>query len=310
MKKQIIYFDKARRGALACLLADAAATITAAGDTFRELFPSLPWNTRALWVLAFEPEARDYYCKEILKREEEASGLRCDWDYKEPSGLEPYPIYGCPLNSRPAPLSAEARVNRHYVRLRTQDSRDKIQALGGIPRLEEFLRTGVLSIGKAGETIIAKDAEERLDDFCTLYAEGPQQAAFVEGVEKMRAAANALLASYLATAKSAKGIPRPAFFANCAGDFVPTRLELLAEKRACYGYQVVKLLDPEAVPRALITLFDLGHTEKRPKFYNLAGIWAYTKEEAEEAAGCKLLGLSQKRKLPSTPICPPLGQFR
>ena len=321
MRKQV-YFDAARRGALADRLAEAAATITAAGEIFREHFPGLAWNTRALWVLAFEPEAREHYCKEILEREAEASKLPCAWDRKD--NLEPKPreIAGFIYNPRPEPLSEEIRLNRKFVEIRTRATREKIQALGSIPFLWDYLRAGVLSIGKDGETLTAKDADARLDEFCTLYAEGKQQVAFVEGVEGLRGAAVALAQAFGKLGEAAQGGRFVSLLEHCASDYDTTRLDLLAECRLFYPYAGIRLLDPEAVPRALITFFDLGRTEKRPKFYNHAGGWAYTKEEAEEAAGIKMLGnlalwSSHRRAYPDPlpdarepKICRPLATFR
>lgn len=308
MRKQV-YFDEARRGALADRLAEAAATITATGELFREHFPGLAWNTRALWVLAFEPGARAHYCKEILEREAEASKLPCDWDRPDNTDPKPRDIAGFIYNPRPEPLSEEIRLNRKFVEIRTRELRGKIQALGGIPFLEDFLRAGVLSIGKDGETLTAKDAEVRLDDFCTLFAEDKQQAAFVEAVERMRAAALALAEASQDAAKAAQGAPGAPLLSNCAGDYAPARLELLAEPRTGYGYDAIRLLDPEAVPRALITAFDLERKERKPKFYNRAGAWAYTREEAEAAAGCSLPELAPKRQLPPGKFCPRLVSF-
>lgn len=289
MKKQV-YFNAARREALGAHLAEAAATITAAGDTFRELFPALAWNTRALWVLAFEPEAREHYCREILKQEEEASRLPCDWDREEPKGLPPYPMAGVTPAPRPEPLSEELRLNRKLVEIRTRAPRERIQALGNTPYLEDYLRAGVLYIGKAGDTLTAKDAEARLDDFCTLFAEGKQQADFVEGVERMRAAAAALAQAFQDTEEAAQGERFASILSNCRSDYSPARLELLAgDSRMHYGYSAVRLMEPDAAARALVTLFGLEREAKgAAKFYNLAGIWAYNQQEAEAAAGCEL----------------------
>ena len=308
MRKQV-YFDEARRAALADRLPEAVDTINTARDTFREHFPGLTWDTRALWVLAFEPGARAHYCKEILEREAEASKLPCDWDRPDNTDPKPREIAGFIYNPRPEPLSEEIRLNRKFVEIRTRDLRAKIQALGGILFLEDYLRAGVLSIGKDGQTLTAKEADARLDEFCTLFAEDKQQAAFVEGVERMRAAALALAEAAQDTAKAAQGTAGAPLLSNCVGDYGPARLDLLAEPRACYGYNVIRLMDPEAVPRALITAFDLERKERKPKFYNRAGAWDYTREEAEAAAGCVLPELAQKRHLPPGNFCPRLVSF-
>ena len=287
MRKQV-YFYEARRAALADRLAETAGIVSLAGDTLQALFPGLTWDTRALWVFAFEQEAREHYCKEILKEEAEASKLPCEWDREDNTEPAPREIAGIIYNPRPEPLSEEIRVNRRFVEIRTREIREKIQALGWALYLEDYLRAGVLTIGKAGELVIAKDADARLDDFCTLYAEDKQQAAFVEGVERMQTAAAALAAAYEGTAKAMEGERWAPLLGRCAGDYDPTRLDLLA---APFNTSRMRLVGENIPARALITFFNLEREQGRPKFYNEAGVWAYTLEEAEAAARCKLKGL-------------------
>lgn len=289
MKKQV-YFNAARREALGARLAEAAATITAAGDTFRELFPSLAWNTRALWVLAFEPEAREHYCKEILKREEEATRLPCRWDYNPQPFRPGYDMPGAPAAPTPEPLPEAIRLNRKFVEIRTQQTRERIQALGSIPFLWDYLRAGVLSIGRKGETITAKNAGALLDEFCTLFAEGREQVEFVEKVEALQAAALALSQAFGKLGEAAQGGRFASLLEHCASDYDAARLDLLAESRLFYPFARIRLLEKDAAARALITFFDLERTEKRPKFYNEAGGWAYERKDAEEAAGFELRG--------------------
>ena len=289
MRKQV-YFDAERRAALGAHLAEAAATITAAGEIFREHFPALAWNTRALWVFAFEPEARDHYCKEILKREAEASRLPCRWDYEPAPFLPGYDMPGAPAKPAPEPLPEAVRLNRKFVEIHTREQREKIQALGSIPFLWDYLRAGVLSIGRKGETITARNAEALLDEFCTLYAEGREQIDFVEKVEGLRAAAVALSQAFGKLGEAAQGGRFVSLLEHCASDYDTTRLDLLAGSRLLYPFSRIRLLEKDATARALVTFFDLERAGGGAKFYNHAGGWTYEQKDAEEAAGFEMRG--------------------
>ena len=297
--KQAVFIDTARLERLEHLLPKVAEKVTAAGDAMRAQFPALPWNTRALWILAFEPGAREHLCKIILQRAADAAGLYCAWDRPD---VEPPKVQNVILKDtieRPQPLSAEIKLNRKFVERDTETARAPFLALSGLPELETLLRAGALMIGKKGETLTAP---ERLADFCTLYAETPQQAAFVENLGRMRDAAANMSAAYLKTLAGLPAQARKELSAN-AGFYMPT-LGALAQ-----GGQIA-LTAEDAAARALITFFNLARpgVEPAPKFYNLAGVWNYTAEDANALIGCKLgalqrLGLSK----PAAPgVYPPI----
>ena len=300
MKKHV-FTDTARLKRLENCLPIAAERVTAAGDAMRAQFPALPWNTRALWVLAFEPGARDYLCKIILQRGADAAGLCCAWD-KEDYTPKVVNVILPEEVEHPAPLSAEIKLNRKFVERDTETARAPFRGLDAVPELETYLRTGVLSIGKKGETITAPDAAERLEDFCTLYAETDAQAAFVENLEKMQNAAGEMSAAYVKTLAQLPAQARRHLSAN-AGFYMPT-LGALAQ-----GGQIA-LTAKDAAARALITFFNLARpgVEAAPKFYNLAGIWNYTAEDANALIGCKLGGLQRLglSKAAAADVYPPI----
>ena len=285
MKKHV-FTDAARLTRLENALPIVAQRVTAAGDAMRAQFPALPWNTRALWVLAFEPGARDYLCKIILQRAADAAGLCCAWDQEDYTPKVRNVILVDTVE-HPAPLSEETKLNRRLVMMQTQEARAPFLALSGLPELEALLRSGALSIGKKGETLTAPDAAERLADFCTLYAETDAQAAFVENLERMQNAAAEMSAAYVKTLAQLPAQARQQLSAN-AGFYMPT-LGALAQ-----GGQIA-ITAKDAAARALITFFNLARpgVEKAPKFYNLAGIWNYTAEDANALLGCKLGGLQR-----------------
>ena len=285
MKKHV-FTDAARLKRLGNALPIAAQRVTAAGDAMRAQFPALPWNTRALWVLAFEPGARDYLCKIILQQGAEAAGLCCAWDQEDYTPRVQNVILKDTIE-HPAPLSEETKLNRRLVMMQTKEARAPFLGLDAVPELETLLRTGALSIGKKGETLTAPDAAERLAEFCTLYAETDAQAAFVENLEKMQNAAGEMSAAYVKTLAQLPAQARQHLSAN-AGFYMPT-LGALAQ-----GGQIA-LTAKDAAARALITFFNLARpgVEAAPKFYNLAGIWNYTAEDANALIGCKLGGLQR-----------------
>ena len=301
MKKHV-FTDTARLKRLENCLPIAAERVTAAGDAMRAQFPALPWNTRALWVLSFEPGARDYLCKIILQRGADAAGLCCAWD-KEDYTPKVVNVILPEEVEHPAPLSAEIKLNRKFVERDTETARAPFRGLDAVPELETYLRTGVLSIGKKGETITAPDAAERLEDFCTLYAETDAQAAFVENLEGMRDAAAKMSAAYLKTLAGLPAQARPQLAAN-AGFYMPT-LGAIAK-----GGQL--LLKGEDTPaRALISFFGLTRVtpDTPPKFYNLAGIWNYTAEDANALIGCNLGGLQKLGLSKPAPAAPGVTLF-
>lgn len=284
MEKQAVFIDAARLKNLENNLQPVADIVTAAGDAMRANFPALTWNTRALWILAFEPDARAYLCQLIRERAADTAGLSCAWELGDPQPpkivLEILPKW-CEMKEPPAPLSEEIKFNRRLVELQTKDARVPFLALDACG-IEPYLRTGVLSIDAEGRTQIAEDAAARLADFCTLYAETPQQAAFLELLERMRKAAAEMSAAYV---KTLAGLPAPARkeLAANAGFYMPTLGALDSRGE-------IRLTAKDAAPRALLSFFGLTNAcpDDAPKFYNLAGIWDYTAEDARALLGCEL----------------------
>ena len=177
---------------------------------------------------------------------------------------------------RPQPLSPEIILNRKFIERDTQEARAPFLALDGCGLLP-YLRAGAISIDAKGRT---QTAPERLADYCTLYAETPQQAAFVAALERMQKAAAEMSAAYTAALETLPAQGRKELSAN-AGFYLPTLGAL-----ASLGQ--IPLTAQDAAPRALITLFGLAASKTAPKFYNLAGIWDYTAADANALLGCNL----------------------
>ena len=301
MEKQAVFIDAARREHLANHLPVVAGIVAAAGDAMRANFPALTWDTRALWILAFEPAARAYLCQLIRERAADAAGLNCAWELGNPQPPKVVNVILVDEVEHPAPLSEEIKFNRRLVELQTKDTRAPFLALDGCG-IEPFLRTGALYIDAEGRTQIATDAAERLADFCTLYAETPQQAAFVAALDAMKAEAAKMSAAYLKALAVLPAQARKEMSAN-AGFYMPT-LGALAS-----GGQI-RITAEDATPRALISFFGLARASRdaAPKFYNLAGIWDYTAEDAAALLGCNLTRLQRlgRSTQPAGNIYPPI----
>ena len=304
MEKQAVFIDAARLKALEENLHFAAEKVTAAGDAMRANFPALTWNTRALWVLAFEPDARAYLCQLIRERAADAAGLSCAWELGNPQPpkieLKIMPAY-MEMKEPPQPLSEEIKFNRRLVDLQTKEARAPFLGLDGYI-IEPYLRTGALFIDAEGRTQIATDAAERLADFCTLCAETKEQAAFVAALADMQAAAATMANKYAATLATLPAQGRKELSAN-AGFYMPT-LGALAS-----GGQI-RITAQDAAARALISFFGLTNArpDAAPKFYNLAGIWDYTAEDARALLGCSLNHLQRRGRSakPAWDIYPPI----
>ena len=262
MKKKV-FVHAALLESLAAILPETAEKITAAGEALRANFPNIPWNARTLWILANEPDARRVLYVAIMERAAEAAKLPCDWQNEKPT--------------------EETRLNRKLVELQTREARAPFLALDGLAHLGAYLRTGVITISKKGETITAQDAAARLAEYCTLYAETDAQAAFVAGLEKMQAAALALESSYKEALAAVPAGPERDALARIGWQYNTPAALGLAEN----GDGFISLFSQDAAPRALISFFRLSGTAGAPKFYNLAGVESYTAQDAAQLVGCK-----------------------
>lgn len=257
--KKAVFIDEARRKSLDVFLQGTADKITAAGNAVKANFPALTWNTLCAVVLHNESAARDYLCRMILDATAERLKLPCYWD-------EQHPV-------------EETRLNRKLVDLQARDVYAPIKDFNGVAYLETYLRTGAITINKKGQTVIAEDAAARLDDFCTVYAETEEQARFVAGVERMQRAALELEAAYQDTCATLTAKTHRAALGACAWAYKAAQFGLVPGAAG-----TIQLTAKDATARALISYFDRTR-DTAPKFYNLAGILAYTGEDAAKAVG-------------------------
>lgn len=284
MKKHV-FTDAARLGGFKTALPETAAQVTATGEAVRASFPELAWNTKTVWLLAFEPAVRQHLCATILQRASKSANLSCEWEKGDPQPPKVVNEILPETVERPAPLSEDARLHRKLVEMQTREARKPILEFIGSELLEVYLRTGALYIDADGKT---RTAPERLDDYFTLYAETEQQAKFVAALERMREAAKEMADAYRATLELVPSTWRLELAAN-AGFYQPTAGKLTSD-----GH--IGLIDADAVPRALIAYFNLTSTTAAPKFYNAAGFWNYTPADVLALTGCAVCSVRRPRK--------------
>jgi len=268
MKEKVFVFE-AKRQALAAGLNDAAARATALGGIVKTAFPGVSFGVPFLWALMNCNHARPFYslrqllADTLLNNAAKASGLDCGpgWDERT-RGYVATDVLG---NEHPlARLSDDARLNRKFIELQCKK---EANALLSFAIERDYLRAGVIEIDQSGEAHAAQDAAARLEDFCTLYAETKEQAAFAANLERMQRAALALEKAYKDTCASlpAKGAHRGALEA-LAWAYNPAQFELTPASAG-----TIRLTAQDAAARALISYFDRTR-DTAPKFYNQKGV--------------------------------------
>lgn len=306
MKEKVFVFE-AKRQELTAGLSDAVARVSALGEVVKAVLPRVSFGVPFLWALMDCERARPFYplrqllTDEILNQSAKESGLKCGPGWSERvRGYEvvsPHPL----LDN----LSDDVRLNRKFVELQC---RKEAGVLRSFKIDEAYLRAGVIVIDKNGNVKPAKDAAARLEDFCTLYAETEEQAAFVACVERMQRAALDLEQAYKDTCASlpAEGAHRAALEA-CTWDYDPDQFGLTPSAAG-----TIRLTDQDAAARALISYFDRNQ-DTAPKFYNRACVLPIGPAELYEITG----GLAGDKEAPKAGqekpartkrmnVCPPI----
>ena len=278
---EAIYFNKKLYHHLKTFLPVFAERVTAAGKVVKKHLPTIPWNSRTLWIVCGEEAVRRYICGELNRLEAIHQGLECEWGRREPGPghIEPYFITGWNMENEPEVLAPEVKRNRRFVTDNTRPDREAIMALAWNELADAYLRTSAVTIGDNGRTIVAHDADTRLKDFCTLSVETEEQAAFVEAATRVKDLAEALASSFddlCAATPSLRDLKR------LSAGYDPARLPLIPIS----GGVPIPLCAPNAIARALITFFSLASSVLgSPKFYNRAGYWAYFPADVGTATG-------------------------
>lgn len=282
MKEKVLVFDELRQR-LTAGLDDAAATVTALGNVVRERFSGFSFGPSFIWLLLIDPPVQDFYhlrrclADTILNDAADAAGLDCGAPWGPRTQHEP--VYANPHDANPlAGLTDSQRINRKFVELQ---NRDAVNAVLNFAIDRAYIRAGVFSFNKRGSVQVVKDAAARLEDFCTLYAETSQQAAFVAALAKMRAKALELQAARQELCGTVPDkLARTVLELN-AGDYAAKNLDIMPD-----GYGRIMLTDADAAARALISCFGLsGQTDGAPKFYNQAGTPAHGADALYSATG-------------------------
>lgn len=289
---EALYFNTNLFKTLKTFLPTFADRVTAAGKVMQKHFPSIPWNTRTLWLVCGEEAVRRYICDELNRQEAKKQKLECEWGRREPGPgyIDPKAsaLWHEVIDRQPEPLSPETTKNRRFVTWNTKTDREAIMVLAWNELADAFLRTAAVTIGDKGRTAVARDAETRLKDFCTIRVETEEQAAFVEAVTKVQDLADALASSFEDLCDT---IPDAGEVRRLAAGYDPAKLPLIPTERGS-----IPLCAPHAVARALVTFFRLGTSVLGdPKFYNRAGFWAYLPADVGAVTGGKVTDTSDAR---------------
>ena len=290
---EAIYFNKKLYHHLKTFLPVFAERVTAAGKVVKKHLPTIPWNSRTLWIVCGEEAVRRYFCDELNRLEAKQQKLECEWGRREPGpgyiNPETSALWHDVLDHQPEPLSPEVKRNRRFVMDNTRPDREAIIALGWNELADAYLRTSSVTIGDKGKTVIARDAEDRLKDFCTLCAETEEQAVFVEAVTKVKVQADALASSF---AELCDVTPSSHDLKRLATGYDPARLPLIPVE----GSVPIPLFAPNAIARALISFFNLAPSVLgSPKFYNRAGYWPYFPADVEAVTDGRVTDTSGAR---------------
>ena len=251
--KEKVFVLEAKRQALAAGLSDAAARVTALGKIVKAAAPQITFGVPFLWAL-MDCSARPWYplrqllADMILNAAAKKAGLDCGpgWNEKTRGYVETQILE----NRHPlAHLSDDAKLNRKLVELQC---RKEVNAVLTFAIDRDYLRAGLIVIGKDGEAAPAQDAAARLEDFCTLYAETKEQAAFIAQ------------AAFKATCASLPAKQHRAALEDCSAAYDPAGFGLAPSG-------TISLTAQDATARALISYFDRTQ-DAAPKFYNLAGL--------------------------------------
>lgn len=286
MKDNQIYFNAKLFHKLKTFLPLFADRVTAAGEVMRKHFPSIPWNTRTLWLVCGETSVRAYLCDQINRQEAKQQKRECEWGRREPGpgyiDPETSPLWRdvAAADVQPEPLSPKVKRNRRFVMDNTRPDREAIMCLAWNELSDAFLRTSVVSVSDKGKTVVSRDADALLRDFCTLYAETKEQRVFVQLLEKVRADVPKVAVNLTAAAAVLPATSRLAF-SSVTSSFLKnySRVELAQGGR-------ILLSEDYAIPRALITYFRLASSVlDAPKFYNRAGYWAYQPDDVKAITG-------------------------
>ena len=262
--KEKVFVLEAKRQALAAGLSDAAARVTALGKIVKAAAPQITFGVPFLWAL-MDCSARPWYplrqllADMILNAAAKKAGLDCGpgWNEKTRGYVETQALE----NAHPlAHLSDDAKLNRKFVELQC---RKEVNAVLTFAIERDYLRAGLIVIGKDGEAAPAQDAAARLEDFCTLYAETKEQAAFIANLERMQRAAQELQAAFKDTCASLPAKQHRAALEDCSAAYDPAGFGLVPSG-------TISLTAQDATARALISYFDRTQ-DAAPKFYNLAG---------------------------------------
>ncbi len=247
---------------------EVANVVTEIGEVVKKRFPELKWNTALLWVLVQNYEVRNYFMHEIARRNANANGFDCA--YKPFGEIDA-------IDKMSDTVREQRRFNEMLISRDTRviKSLDLISKnLGNLKNLSTYLRTGALYIDEDGYVIIADNAKQLLQAYCSVTAENKNELAFVAKIEAMKEAAikiKQLQVELSALAAKSKG--KKSIADSC---YAVERL-LVAEN--------MRLTSDSVTWRALVTFLATYRSKDTPRFFNTVGIPAFDAENIYNVSG-------------------------
>lgn len=250
MEKKTVFVKDVLLTELTDELQRVAAVLKDAGEGFKTLFPSIAWKNETVQALVFDPLAGEInqflYCDLIRRKADENSvsvGFIAD------SGVRPG--------------NDQEKANYNFIQFQIGGNWRKIQALRdqkNARSLQTFLRTGALTIDAYGLAVVAKDAANRLKDYCSVTVENDQEKAYYDKAVALQKAANAIktMRDELADAAAT-----PA-----------ARKDILTDRRDIEKLRLseeIRLTSVSAIWRGLITHVLIYRKNDAPHFFNDQG---------------------------------------
>lgn len=258
MKSEVIFVKDRLLNDLLDGIETAANKMTRLGAVIKSR-TSLTWSVSLAWVILKSPAVRKHLSGTITLRADEVRELECSAEER----------------ARIAELLKLARKG-HFRIMEDFATVDPSSDFAELKEMTTYLRTGVITIDKHGNTVIAKNAKELLTAYCSVIVETDAEAAFVEKAREMqqydgdmKAARQKLIEAHrelVALAKDRKG--SAAKYLGYSENAPAMREVNLSEE--------IRLSSDSAVWRALVTFVKPSRGEKDgPRFYNSVGIPTY-----------------------------------
>lgn len=241
--KEKIYTRERMRAELTNGLNDAARKLETLQEVTARNLPGSVWCDNFVWALAQYPDLKYYFRERILKDTATRMGLNYE--------------FGAIL------VSEDVKLNRKLVEIDARPAIETISEFVAYLDVHKYLRIGAIHIADNGAVKIASDAVERIEAFCSVYAESTAEKAFIGRLTAMQETA-ARLEKLHGEFLNAIDVPGGQAAAQTCKRYYTADLFYLA--------QGLRLNAPNMIWRAFVGFCANGRKKDAPHFYNKVGI--------------------------------------